>query len=86
MIKKALKYFKAVAKRYSIGKDVTGLEYDRRLTRCEQCPYRQQKIGKDTCGKCGCNLVDKAKWSTESCPIGRWKPDYILNTKKRSNQ
>lgn len=39
-----------------------------RLTQCATCPYR---IG-GRCGLCCCWLWIKARWATESCPVGKW--------------
>jgi len=45
-------------------------EYSRRLDKCAECRYLNEE--KWTCGICGCYLVKKAKWSTETCPAEEW--------------
>lgn len=45
-------------------------EYVRRLGICLECG--EYDDAKYTCGKCGCYLDKKCKWSTEHCVEGKW--------------
>lgn len=51
-----------------VGDDV----YTARLAVCDGCPLRKA----DECSHpdCGCNLIRKARWATEDCPIAKWPP------------
>lgn len=54
---------------------VSRQEYKRRLALCRSCPHYVNVV-RERCGKCGCRLsglvLAKAKWKSESCPVGRW--------------
>lgn len=64
----AIKFLRAAAKRYTSGENVSKDVYSERLETCVECPHRDNR----KCGKCGCILAIKAKWSTEKCPDNRW--------------
>lgn len=42
--------------------------YAKRMSICDGCSERKG----NNCGSCGCHLPTKCKWSTSSCPIGKW--------------
>lgn len=41
-----------------------------RLEICHGCEYFLKESNR--CGSCGCFLGTKTKWSTSSCPLGKW--------------
>lgn len=41
-----------------------------RLTICRDCEFCDTE--NMICHKCGCGLSVKAKWETQTCPIGKW--------------
>lgn len=42
----------------------------KRLQICSNCEFfNAEKI---TCNKCGCLLIVKTSWASESCPEGKW--------------
>jgi hypothetical protein len=51
---------------------VSSTEHARRLELCLACPEWRVKRGRGRCQLCGCAVHAKARWSSESCPIGRW--------------
>ena len=50
------------------GEEVTEEEAKERMRICNGCLFKEGR----NCGKCGCDLSKKTKWSSESCPIKRW--------------
>jgi len=55
--------------RYLIkGKKVSNEIFIKRVGICSSCEY----LNGGNCGKCGCVIPIKAKWSTEKCPIEKW--------------
>jgi ribosomal protein L32 len=42
----------------------------RRLEICQKCEY--YKEDNISCKKCGCYLLIKTSWASESCPVGKW--------------
>lgn len=56
--------------------------YAARLRECGQCGYLD---GKECCSVCGCVVRVKARWTTESCPEGRWNiADLEYNNKTKT--
>lgn len=58
-------------------REVTEEEYNGRLAKCEACPFNKRNENSELewiCQhqNCGCQLQIKAKWASESCPIGEW--------------
>jgi len=41
-----------------------------RLQICQECPFFNPENLK--CNKCGCFLMSKTSWASESCPEGKW--------------
>ena len=48
---------------------------------CEQCDQVSRKNGMptgatilsdDKCQECGCKVLEKIKYATEACPLGKW--------------
>jgi len=52
------------------AKNVTAMEYAVRLDTCNACEFLKKASMR--CGKCGCLLEHKAKWSTADCPENKW--------------
>lgn len=65
---KVFRFIFALIKFIVFGEEVTEAEAKARMAQCNTCIFRQDK----KCGKCGCDLHKKTKWSSESCPINRW--------------
>lgn len=65
---KVLRFIWALIKFILWGEEVTSEVYEERLSICKPCPYRLDK----NCSICGCTLVRKAMWSSESCPKKKW--------------
>lgn len=42
-----------------------------RINICKNCEHFNRLLTQ--CRECGCFLYIKARWSTEECPLGRWK-------------
>ena len=53
----------------------TTKEYNKRLAICRACEFYFKPTG--TCKKCGCFMRIKAKLSTLSCPIDKWRRTTI---------
>ena len=51
-------------------------EYNKRLDICKSCEFYFKPTG--TCKKCGCFMRLKAKISSLSCPINKWRNTSIL--------
>ena len=69
----AARFAEALARHVAGGMEAVGeAEYRQRLAVCEACVFFQD----GQCLKCGCRLagdvVAKARWRSEACPIGRW--------------
>ena len=47
-------------------------DYQKRLAICKTC---DQFLPGGQCASCGCNLRIKARWSEQSCPLGKWPVD-----------
>lgn len=48
------------------GRVVSASEYAQRIRTCNACPHLIRESFR--CGKCGCLLEHKAKWTSASCP------------------
>jgi hypothetical protein len=67
----AKNFVKSAAKHVASGMgQVSEEEQKNRLDICNACEFAVQE--KSRCGKCGCFLQTKTKWSTSTCPIGKW--------------
>lgn len=65
LISKIVHYGEAVIKHAVDGfANVPENVYDERLAVCSECPLMIDK----ECGVCGCPVVKKALWASESCP------------------
>ena len=52
-----------------------------RLQICSDCEFfNAEKI---TCNKCGCLLMVKTSWASESCPEGKWSSQERKKTAKK---
>lgn len=40
---------------------------------CNGCDKKQQVLGVDKCGECGCLLVFKAAFKFSACPLNKWE-------------
>ena len=52
-----------------------------RLQICQECPFFDAE--KIKCKKCGCFLMVKTSWASESCPDGKWSSQERRKVKKR---
>lgn len=69
IFRKALNFGRAIIKHRADGEaPTTEGEFNRRIELCLVCPKKYA----DICGECGCPLLEKASWRSESCPIGKW--------------
>ncbi len=67
-MRRLYRFLKAVIHYWMYGEEVTFEEYVNRLIECHNCEKRTETL----CDVCGCNLIEKAKLSTESCPKKKW--------------
>jgi len=68
-IQMASTFAKALTKYIASGmNEVTKEQYQERLEICSTCPNRNNLH----CSECGCPISTKARWATESCPLGFW--------------
>lgn len=44
--------------------------YDQRIKTCRSCDHLIKIT--NTCKKCGCFMILKAKLESASCPVGKW--------------
>lgn len=66
----ARNFISSAAKHVKNGmKNVSQELHQERLAICQECPHL---LNNTRCGKCGCFVESKAKWSSSSCPIGKW--------------
>jgi hypothetical protein len=73
MIEKLGHFAEAFLKHAATGfAHVEEAEYQQRLAICEACPKLQAGV----CTQCGCatagKVLAKARWASESCPLGKW--------------
>lgn len=62
---------RAVAAHVADGLAVLGRdEHFARVAACEGCPSYDP--GPAGCRECGCSVAIKARWRSESCPLGKW--------------
>ncbi len=47
-------------------------EYQKRLAICRGCEFFRPKAMTCQHEDCGCYLVVKAHWASESCPLAKW--------------
>jgi hypothetical protein len=69
----AARFAEALGRHVAGGMEaVSEAEYQERLAACGTCEFFQD----DHCLKCGCRMtgdvIAKARWPSETCPIGRW--------------
>lgn len=56
----------------------------KRIEICEKCEsYDRDSI---SCQACGCHLLMKTSWASESCPEGKWGPEKIKEQDIRKSQ
>ncbi len=67
-MKRIFRFLTSLIRYWLYGEPVTFEKYVERLIECHNCEYREE----DLCGKCGCFLHKKARWTTESCPKNKW--------------
>lgn len=58
--------------------EVDSNTYQKRILNCFKCESRSKKGWK--CTECGCSISLKAKWASESCPLGKWELSVISTT------
>ncbi len=59
-----------------------------RLAVCRGCEMMTKRKGRWLCTskRCGCSLVRKARWASESCPLGKWRDDPALDDLKGNDE
>ena len=72
-------FVKATANYVAKGcQNVTEEQYQERMNICQSCEHFKD----NRCMKCGCkvggDIVAKARWSSEDCPIGKWPKIPLL--------
>jgi cephalosporin hydroxylase len=68
-IEMGVNFMTALATHTVTGAKQTPLDvYEQRLAICTLCELRNG----DRCSKCGCPILDKAKWAEQECPLGKW--------------
>jgi len=80
-LRKAKNFTIAVSKHIGDGmKELDEEAYQERVETCKACPSFNPV--KKNCRErdCGCNIYKKARWRSESCPLGKWKPQENTNT------
>lgn len=86
--RQALNYGKAIVRRQAEDpdkRDVSDAEHARRLAICRLCEFHIASL--DKCSKCGCTLMEKkARWATESCPVGKWEAPTEIQPSPEINQ
>lgn len=66
-ILKTMNFTAAVLAHIANGfRSVSNDTYYKRLTACEQCPLKQSDW---VCGECRCDLLWKARWAEQECPL-----------------
>lgn len=58
--------------------------YEQECQPCEHFQQVREGVGKCKLCSCGLNLghsLNKIRWATESCPIGKWKAEVELDQK-----
>jgi hypothetical protein len=67
---KAANLVKSTAKHVADGmKEVDDDELQKRLGICNECEFREG----EECTVCGCPLIRKALWNSETCPKDKWE-------------
>ena len=73
LLRKAANFGKAVVKHVADGgKHVSDEVYLARLSVCANCPSLDPERMRCLEKSCGCRLKVKARWRSESCPVGKW--------------
>lgn len=75
IVRKAANFTIAVGKHIGDGmKELDEEAYQERITTCKTCPSFNPV--KKNCREmnCGCYIYKKARWRSETCPLGKWKP------------
>ena len=67
---RVIRFIRALWNYMLFGTRVSDETLEHRMDECSYCSYLNSK--KMVCGKCGCYVKKKARWSTEKCPEGRW--------------
>ena len=55
-----------------IDRKIEMLSMERMLT-CNDCKFKTEMLGIDSCGICHCPLIAKTRSPASSCPKGFWK-------------
>ena len=78
LAKQAFNFAKSTTKHVAGGMmHVDSKTYQERVGICNGC----DRLKDDKCIECGCFVKLKAKWASESCPIGKW--DILPDPPKR---
>ncbi len=77
LVNKIINYGQALINHILTGAHIVKDEIQKeRLNQCETCELYFDKEAR-VCNhkKCGCPVDKKVRWSSESCPIGRWESE-----------
>ena len=82
IIDKAISFSKSALKHAkNLFENVPDPVQKERLQICSDCEFfNAEKI---TCNKCGCLLMIKTSWASESCPEGKWSSQERKKTAKK---
>ena len=73
VFRRALNFGQAVARHAVDGAvNVDDSVYEQRLAVCQDCSLCEQSRMVCSHPNCGCYLSVKARWQSESCPLGKW--------------
>ncbi len=71
IIRKIYNYIIALVKRSASGYENTSQRvYWKRISICNYCEHLDKQHME--CTVCGCPVLTKTKWASESCPINKW--------------
>ena len=54
---------------------------EKRLDICKKCEFYDNE--NTSCKECGCYLMVKTSWASESCPLDKWGQEPVLTNKPK---
>jgi hypothetical protein len=73
LLRRAMNFGKAVVRHVADGgAKVSDEVYEKRLSTCRQCDLCDKSRMVCAHSSCGCFLIIKARWQSESCPLQKW--------------
>lgn len=90
LLQKAGRFIRAAARHVADGlRKVPEDTYAEREALCRACPFFIAAHAGGSCAKCGCRVgtawLDKLRWRTSACPIGKWGPAPEEGSDARGN-